>query len=136
MNDMIEGLPARGAVRARAQDIDRLVGSRMRARRTMLGLTQHEMGELIGVTYQQAHKYEKGVDRIAAGRLFQIAQALDVEIGFFFEDVSEAKESALAPVQRSLLELARNFVAVSDRRHQQAICELARALADRSEPPG
>jgi transcriptional regulator with XRE-family HTH domain len=127
-------LPAQGPVRARAQDIDRHVGSRLRARRTMLGLTQHEMGELIGVTYQQAHKYEKGLDRIAAGRLFQIAQALNVEVGFFFEGADAAKENALAPAQRALLELARNFAAMPDRRHQQAICELARVLA--SEPPG
>ena len=47
----------------------------------MLGLTQHQMAELIGVTYQQAHKYETAINRISAGRLYQIAQALDVEVG-------------------------------------------------------
>ncbi len=62
--------------RSRAQDIDRHVGGRMRERRIMLGLTQQEMAELIGVTYQQAHKYEKGINRIAAGRLHHIARAL------------------------------------------------------------
>ena len=64
------------AGRARAQDADRHVGARMRQRRTMLGLTQQQMAELIGVTYQQAHKYEKGINRVAAGRLYSIAQAL------------------------------------------------------------
>ena len=71
--------------RARAQGTDRHVGARMRERRIMLGLTQHQMAELIGVTYQQAHKYEKGINRVAAGRLYHIAQALGVEVGYFFE---------------------------------------------------
>ena len=70
------------APRPRAQDVDRHVGARMRERRIMLGLTQQQMAELIGVTYQQAHKYEKGINRIAAGRLSGIAQALGVEIGY------------------------------------------------------
>jgi transcriptional regulator with XRE-family HTH domain len=67
---------AKRAGRARAQDADRHVGARMRERRIMLGLTQQEMAELIGVTYQQAHKYEKGINRVAAGRLYNIAQGL------------------------------------------------------------
>ena len=71
--------------RPRAQDVDRHVGARMRERRIMLGLTQQQMAELIGVTYQQAHKYEKGINRIAAGRLYHMAQALGVEVGYFFE---------------------------------------------------
>jgi transcriptional regulator with XRE-family HTH domain len=57
----------------------------MRERRIMLGLTQQQMAELIGVTYQQAHKYEKGINRVTAGRLYHIARALCVEVGYFFE---------------------------------------------------
>ena len=116
--------------RPRAQDIDRFVGNRMRARRTMLGLTQQQMADIIGVTYQQAHKYEKGVNRIASGRLFQIASALGVEVGFFFEGINEAGDFAPSPQQRMLLELARNFIAMSNRRQQEAVCHLVRALSD------
>jgi transcriptional regulator with XRE-family HTH domain len=58
----------------------------MRERRIMLGLTQHQMAELMRVTYQQAHKYEKGINRIATGRLYHVAQALGVEVGYFFEE--------------------------------------------------
>ena len=117
------------APRPRAQDVDRHVGARMRERRIMLGLTQQQMAELIGVTYQQAHKYEKGVNRIAGGRLYTIAQALGVEVSFFYEGIG-APPSAGKPTehQRLLLELTRNFVAISSRRHQEAICSLARAL--------
>ena len=61
--------------RSRPQDIDRHVGARMRERRIMLGLTQQQMAELIGVTYKQAHKYEKGINRVAAGRLYSVAQS-------------------------------------------------------------
>jgi transcriptional regulator with XRE-family HTH domain len=115
--------------RARAQDIDRHVGARMRERRIMLGLTQQQMAELIGVTYQQAHKYEKGINRIAAGRLYTIAKALGVDVGYFFEGMETRHSFKPTPQQRMLLELARHFVALPNRRHQEAICNLARALA-------
>ncbi len=123
------------APRPRAQDIDRYVGARMRERRIMLGLTQQQMAELIGVTYQQAHKYEKGVNRIAGGRLYTIAQALGVEVGYFYEGM-QAQPDRFEPTaqQRLILELSRNFAAISDRRQQEAICNLARALADPGMP--
>jgi len=54
----------------RGTDVDRFVGGRIRERRVMLGLSQQQMANLIGVTYQQAHKYERGINRVSAGRLF------------------------------------------------------------------
>src|SRR5919106_6945197 len=69
----------------RSQDVDRHVGARIRERRIRLGLTQPQLAELIGVTYQQAHKYEKGINRVAAGRLYNIARVLGVELNYFFE---------------------------------------------------
>lgn len=121
---------APGAGRSRAQDIDRHVGARMRDRRVMLGLTQQQMAELIGVTYQQAHKYEKGINRVAAGRLYTIAGALGVDVSYFFEGIGEADSFKPNVQQRMLLELARNFIAVPSRKQQEALCGLARALAD------
>ena len=97
----------------------------------MLGLTQHQMAELIGVTYQQAHKYEKGINRVAAGRLYHIAQALGVEVGYFFEGLGRDHAFKVTPQQRLLLELGRNFIAIPIRKHQEAICSLARTLAER-----
>src|SRR6476661_4968145 len=93
--------------RAGPQDIDRHVGDRMRARRMLLGLTQQQMAEMIGLTYQQAHKYEKGINRIAAGRLYSIAQALGVDIGYFFDDIDSERTFEATPQQRLLLELTR-----------------------------
>jgi transcriptional regulator with XRE-family HTH domain len=118
-----------GPGRSRAQDVDRHVGARMRERRIMLGLTQQQMAELIGVTYQQAHKYEKGINRIASGRLYNIAQALGVDIGYFFEGLYSDKPKA-PPQQRLSLELARSFLSIPHRKHQEALCSLVRALSD------
>ena len=129
---MVKSSANAGPGRSRAQDVDRHVGARMRERRVMLGLTQQQMAELIGVTYQQAHKYEKGINRIAAGRLYNIAQALGVEVSYFFEGINGGGDKAFkaTPQQRMLLELARNFISIPARRHQEAICSLARALSD------
>ena len=129
-----EKLKASYETRPRAQDIDRHVGTRMRERRIMLGLTQQQLADLIGVTYQQGHKYEKGINRIAGGRLYTIAQALGVDVAFFYEGIG-APPSAGKPTehQRLLLELTRNFVAIADRRQQEAICNLARSLASSGE---
>jgi DNA-binding XRE family transcriptional regulator len=65
--------------------IDRHVGSRVRMRRVMLGLTQEKLGEALGLTFQQVQKYEKGTNRIGASRLQQISRTLDVPPAFFFE---------------------------------------------------
>src|SRR4051795_11718680 len=145
----------------RAQDADRHVGARVRERRIALGLTQqqlaelvgityqqahkydelggityqqaHKYDELVGITYQQAHKYEKGLNRIAAGRLAALARALAVEPGHFFEGLGEGEPARPTAQQRRLLELARSF-AVLPRRQQEAITELARALAEEAAP--
>jgi len=86
-----------------------------------------ELAELIGITYQQAHKYEKGTNRLAAGRLYAIAQALGVGAGYFLEGLEQPPPIA-TPKQRQMLELARHFTGLS-RRQQEVLCELARALA-------
>ena len=122
-----------GPGRSRAQDVDRHVGARMRERRIMLGLTQQQMAERIGVTYQQAHKYEKGINRIAAGRLYTIAHALGVDVSYFFEGMDNDRDFKPTPQQRMLLDLARNFISLPSRKHQEAICSLARALASAND---
>ena len=129
--DAVVVQPVKKAVPAnRASSIDRHVGARIRERRIMLGLSQQLMADMIGVTYQQAHKYERGINRISAGRLYEITRVLNVPITYFFEGL-EAKEDdeTLNPRQRMCLELARNFASISNQRHQEALSQLARALA-------
>ena len=130
MNQLANKTPGRnGGGRSRALDVDHYVSLRIRQRRIMLGLTQQQMAELIGVTYQQAHKYEKGINRIAAGRLFTIAHALGVDVSYFFDGMDSERSFKPTPQQRMLLELARNFIGMTNRKHQEALCSLARALS-------
>ena len=96
----------------------------------MSGFTQQQMADLIGVTYQQAHKYESGLNRIAAGRLYTIAQVLGVEVGYFFEGLQGGPRGTPTPQQRVFLDLARNFKSIRSRKHQEAICSLTRILAN------
>jgi transcriptional regulator with XRE-family HTH domain len=102
----------------------------MRERRIMLALKQQQMAELIGVTSQQLHKYEKGLNRVSAGRLYSIAQALGVEVSYFFEGLQTAGRFVPSPQQRMLLELAGNFLSIPVPEHRTAIVALARALAE------
>lgn len=113
----------------RASDIDKYVGSKIRERRIMMGLSQQQMADMIGVTYQQAHKYERGINRISAGRLYEITQVLNVPISYFFDGLEGAEDQTTAPRQRMCLELARNFSAIENERHQEALSQMARALA-------
>ena len=115
--------------RRRPQDVDVHVATRLRERRMLLGLTQQQLGELIGTTYQQTHEYEKGVNRIATSRLYQIAEVLGVEFGYFFDGMDGERAGNPTPRQRLLLELVRCFTAIPDERHRAALCDLARVLA-------
>ncbi len=135
--DAGEASPASGQAEdrqsARASLADRHVGTRIRERRVMLGLSQQQLAQMIGVTYQQAHKYERGLNRISAGRLFEIAQVLKVPVSWFFEGLAEESRAAeMTPRQRMCLELARNFAAIDNEKHQEALSQMARALAAQS----
>jgi transcriptional regulator with XRE-family HTH domain len=130
--------------------IDVHVGARMRLRRTLLGLSQERLGELIGLTFQQVQKYERGANRVSCSRLFDLSKALDVPISYFFEEMTEAV-SALSPVnmgrepsldefpvaeadprlRRETLELVRNYYSISDPAVRRRIYDLAKALSDR-----
>src|SRR5205823_15035834 len=113
----------------RILDIDRHVGARVRERRIMLGLTQQQLADLIGVAYQQAHKYERGINRVSAGRLFEVAQVLSVPVNYFFDGLEEESGRGISPRERMCLELARNFAQIPNERHQEALSQLARVLA-------
>src|SRR4051794_7843522 len=114
--------------RPRAGALDALVGKRARERRRALGLTMQEVAAALGVPYQQLHKYETGANRLSAGRLFRLAEALGVEVGHFFRETG-ADEAAPVGHQRGLLELVRNFARIPDRKQQEALARLARTLA-------
>jgi transcriptional regulator with XRE-family HTH domain len=74
--------------------IDVHVGKRLRLRRTLLGMSQERLGELLGLTFQQVQKYERGVNRIGSSRLFELGQILDVPVSFFFDDMPRGEQVA------------------------------------------
>jgi transcriptional regulator with XRE-family HTH domain len=99
-------------------------------------MTQREMAELAGVTYQQVHKYESGANRLSAGLLHRIAQALGVEVGHFFAAMDAENHGLAEPAgagatgqRRRLLELVRHVAGIGDPRHREALGQLARDLA-------
>lgn len=133
--------------------IDVHVGSRVKLRRMLLGMSQEKLGEAIGLTFQQVQKYERGFNRIGASRLFDISKVLEVPISFFFEEMDErvAEKSprklassqgfAEEPVsftydpmsKRETLELVRSYYRIPDRAVAKKIFELVKVLAKTSE---
>ena len=93
---------------------DKHVGGRVRMRRMMLGMSQTELGTNIGLTFQQVQKYEKGTNRIGAGRLQQIARILKVPVGFFFEGSPREGGAASETDQAPLPSYVNDFLATSD----------------------
>lgn len=79
---------------SRPSPIDVHVGTRIRLRRTLLGMSQERLGEALGLTFQQVQKYERGINRVGASRLFDLSRVLDVPISFFFDDMPDALSEA------------------------------------------
>jgi transcriptional regulator with XRE-family HTH domain len=113
----------------RTTDIDRALAARVRERRIMLGLTQQQLAELIGVTYQQAHKYELGLNRIGVARLLAICHVLGTTVAELLADLdSKPRRSAL---RRDQLSIARDL-AVVDGFTRTAVAEFVHKLAKRA----
>ena len=119
----------------RPSPIDVHVGSRVRLRRTLLGMSQEKLGEALGLTFQQVQKYERGVNRIGASRLFDLSRVLDVPIGFFFDDMPPEMGGAA----RSRFGLSGGFAEAQDgfdddTLHRRETLELVRAYYRITDP--
>ncbi len=114
--------------------IDKLVGRNIRIQRLAKGLSQTELATQLGVTFQQVQKYEKGVNRIGCGRLFQIASVLSVHITDFFEGSEKSKASSGRVVRDLISEpqsfhLVQAFAEISDRRLRSSVVDLVKKIA-------
>ena len=109
--------------------IDDFVGGRIRQRRVDLGLTQQQLAVMIGVTYQQAHKYERGINRVSAGRLYEIGQMLNVPITYFYEGLGDRRRQPPELRPRMTIEHTRIFGELNDA-GKAAVAQLARTLHD------
>lgn len=118
----------------RPSPIDVHVGGRVRLRRTLLGMSQERLGEALGLTFQQVQKYERGVNRIGASRLFDLARVLDVPIGFFFDDMPDAMGGSMAVTRRmaGFAEGQEGFE--DDTLHRRETLELVRAYYRITDP--
>jgi transcriptional regulator with XRE-family HTH domain len=130
----------------RPNPIDVHVGSRVRLRRTLLGMSQEKLGESIGLTFQQVQKYERGANRIGASRLYDLSRVLDVPVNFFFEEMTpetQERSPALARglreepepyepdpmAKRETLELVRAYYRIADPAVRKRLFDLTKSLA-------
>ncbi|MTH36490.1 helix-turn-helix domain-containing protein [Paracoccus limosus] len=115
-------------------NVDVHVGKRIRHRRWMIGMTQQQLAEKVGIKFQQIQKYETGMNRVSASRLWDIAQAVDVPVSFFFEGIDEAAQPNASVegdilADKEALQLVRAYYAMPEAQRRQ-IFELARVLSD------
>jgi transcriptional regulator with XRE-family HTH domain len=119
----------------RPKTIDVHVGSRVRLRRTLLGMSQEKLGEALGLTFQQVQKYERGVNRIGASRLFDLAHVLNVPVGFFFDDMPDSIGGLRSSFRIRITGLAETEEgSEGDTLHQRETLELVRAYYRITEP--
>ena len=114
--------------------VDAHVGKRIRHRRWMVGLTQQQLADRVGIKFQQIQKYETGMNRVSASRLWDIAETLEVPISFFFEglsndDAAKKNEAADILADKEALELIRSYYAIPEQQRRR-LFDLARVLSD------
>lgn len=115
--------------------VDVHVGKRVRHRRWMVGMTQQQLASKVGIKFQQIQKYETGMNRISASRLWDIAEALDVKISFFFEGLAENEVAAAEGMpsdilaDKEALELVRSYYMIPEQQRRR-LFELARAISE------
>ncbi|SLN23917.1 transcriptional repressor DicA [Roseovarius albus] len=116
--------------------VDVHVGKRVRHRRWLVGMTQQQLAESVGIKFQQIQKYETGANRVSASRLWDIADALDVDVSFFFEGLEteeKSGESGSVPADllgdKEALELVRSYYAIPENQRRR-LFDLARVLSD------
>jgi len=131
-----------------ANPIDIHVGKRLRLRRSVTGVSQEKLAEMLGITFQQVQKYEKGVNRIGSSRLFDIAKSLGVPVNFFFDEYSESSGGAAGKYalaeetaefaheentkSRETMALVKAYYQISDPKVRKKALELIKSLADKS----
>ena len=116
--------------------IDVHVGARLRARRTLLGMSQTALGDAIGISFQQLQKYEKGGNRISASRLYDVSKLLDIDISYFFDEMDQAteNESPARLIQQKSKRSPRKPPKSEDPLHKRETLEFVRAYYRIKDP--
>ena len=124
---------------ATARRIDDYVGERIRERRTELGRTQEELGRALKISYQQVQKYETAANRVSAGRLYELARELEVEVAYFFEGFEAdlpGKPMAHGGHNRAAIDLVRNFMEIGNEDVRTSLGALLKAIKDQQDKSG
>ena len=133
-------------IKSKPEPVDVHVGSRVRLRRTLLGMSQDKLGKALNLTFQQIQKYERGANRIGSSRLYKLSQILDVPVSFFFDDMPvevTGKASGMAEggkqsfevgqlSRRETLELVRAYYKIKDPSVRKKLFEMVKALGKSS----
>lgn len=112
------------------EQIDKMIGIKIHELRISMGLSRQQLALKIGVTHQQLQKYEKGTNRISAGRLAAIAGALGKTVAYFYDEVAGGTEALPSQHQRMCIEVSRNFMRIRNPQFQNAVNILVRTLAE------
>lgn len=115
-----------------AKKVDVHVGERLRERRSFMGYTQESLARQLNLSHQQVQKYETGANRISAGRLYELAQTLGVDVAYFFEGFDEAmpmREPEHGGTKRAAIEIAQNFSDIQDPAVKSTLASLVKMLA-------
>ena len=110
--------------------VDIIIGMKIHELRIAMGLSRQQLASLINVTHQQLQKYEKGTNRISAGRLAAIAKALKKPVSYFFDEIDNTGYTLPTQHQRMCIEVSRNFMRIKSPMHQNAVNLLVRTLAE------
>ena len=110
--------------------IDQAVSAELRNRRIILGITQVQLAGQVGVTYQQIHKYENGQNRLSASKLYELAKALQVKIDDLFQGLGDRSNPSPKVMDARLASLMHEFANIPTQKHREAVCQLARDLAE------
>lgn len=111
-------------------DVDKHIGKRIHELRLVMGMSRELLAEKVGVTHQQVHKYECGINRMAIGRLLDVAKSLRTPIAYFLEGIDANTTDAPTEHRRMSMEVTRNFMRISSHKHREAVNDLIRNLAD------
>lgn len=116
-----------------AEKIDKIIGIRIHKLRIAKGISQQQLGEKIGVTFQQVAKYENAINRVSGGRLMLVAKALNVNINYFFNEKNTEEDLELIPsADRICIAASRNFMKIKNQECKDALNSLLRVLGKES----
>lgn len=131
----MQNLNLAGRRKGQIDPVDAHVGARLRMRRTLVGMSQEQLGATVGISFQQVQKYERGINRMGASRLYQFAKILRIPVSYYFDELEGHESQNLVTTEeekiysRETLTLVRAYYAVPDKKQREKIMSLIKTMA-------